>query len=191
MTLMNAFLARILVTLALMAGVFPGPAVAETTAPAEEAEPPPTAVSTDFDSLVGLWVRPDGGYMVAIRGVEANGKLSINLENSLLGDHVALDSDLVVLAVGIVPLVYWFSGLAGGPEAYASAYALLSSVPVQILLFAWVLSFSYHLLNGIRHLLWDAGWGFEIQQVVTSGWAVVAGSVVVTLIVWFLLGGAA
>jgi hypothetical protein len=75
MTLMNVFLARILVTLVLMAGVFPGLAVAETTAPAAEAEPPPTAVSTDFDSLVGLWVRPDGGYMVAIRGVEANGKL--------------------------------------------------------------------------------------------------------------------
>ncbi len=97
----------------------------------------------------------------------------------------------VVLAVGIIPLVYWFSGLAGGPEAYVSAYALLSSVPVQILIFGWVLSFSYHLLNGIRHLMWDAGWGFEIQQVITSGWAVVAGSVVITLIVWFLLGGSA
>jgi hypothetical protein len=72
---MKTFQVRLLAALIVLAGTAPGPAVAETTAPAEGAETPPTAVSTEFDSLVGLWVRPDGGYMVAIRGVEANGKL--------------------------------------------------------------------------------------------------------------------
>ena len=72
---MKTFQVRLLAALIVLAGTAPGSAVAETTAPAEGAETPPTAATTDFDSLVGLWVRPDGGYMVAIRGVEANGKL--------------------------------------------------------------------------------------------------------------------
>ena len=45
-----------------------------------------------------------------------------------------------------------------------------------------MLAFSSHLLNGVRHLLWDIGWGFELKQVYSSGWIVLAGSVVITLI---------
>jgi succinate dehydrogenase / fumarate reductase cytochrome b subunit len=97
----------------------------------------------------------------------------------------------VVLALGIVPLVYWLNALAGGPEAYAAAVDMLSSGVVQLFLFGWVLAFSYHLLNGVRHLLWDIGWGFELKQVYSSGWIVLAGSVVITLIVWLTLGGGA
>jgi succinate dehydrogenase / fumarate reductase cytochrome b subunit len=95
----------------------------------------------------------------------------------------------VVLALGIVPLVYWLSAVAGGEEAYARAFATLSSGFGQLLLFGWILAFSYHLLNGIRHLFWDAGLGFELRQVYASGWAVVAGAAVVTVLVWLALGG--
>lgn len=97
----------------------------------------------------------------------------------------------VVLAVGILHLVYWLGGVAGGPESYERVYGALSSGLGQILLFAWVLAFSYHLLNGVRHLFWDAGLGFELRQVYASGWAVVAGAAVITLLVWLALGGAA
>ena len=95
----------------------------------------------------------------------------------------------VVLALGIVPLVFWLTAVAGGGEAYARAYAALSSGFGQLLLFGWVLAFSYHLLNGIRHLFWDAGLGFELRQVYASGWAVLAGAAVVTVLVWLALGG--
>ena len=95
----------------------------------------------------------------------------------------------VALAFGIVPLVYWLAALAGGPDAYAAAYGTLSSGLGQLLLFGWVFCFSYHLLNGVRHLFWDAGWGFEIRQVNATGLAVVGGSALLTLLLWVAIGG--
>ena len=70
------------------------------------------------------------------------------------------------------------AGMMGAGVAYVSAYALLSSVPVQILIFGWVLSFSYHLLNGIRHLVWDTGRALDVKTAYTLGWAVLIGTVV-------------
>lgn len=133
--------------------------------------------------------------MVAGKGAAGNRPLSPHLQvyrpqiTSVLSILHRITG--VVLALGIIPLVYWFAALAGGPAAYEEAYGVLSSGFVQLLLLGWVLAFSYHLLNGIRHLLWDAGWGFELRQVYASGWAVLAGAVLITLLVWFALGGGA
>ncbi|MGB5834850.1 MAG: hypothetical protein WBG92_23090 [Thiohalocapsa sp.] len=72
----------ILSMLALAVGTFPGLAIAEDSAtPAVEAEVPSAESASDFDSLVGLWVRPDGGYQIAIRGVDANGGLDAAYAN--------------------------------------------------------------------------------------------------------------
>ena len=133
--------------------------------------------------------------MVAGKGAAGNRPLSPHLQvyrpqiTSVLSILHRITG--VALALGIVPLVYWLNALAGGPEAYAAAVSTLSSGLVQVFIFGWVFAFSYHLLNGVRHLLWDIGWGFELQQVYSSGWMVVAGSVVITLLVWLTLGGAA
>lgn len=133
--------------------------------------------------------------MVAGKGAAGNRPLSPHLQvyrpqiTSVLSILHRITG--VVLALGIIPLVYWFAALAGGPAAYQEAYGVLSSGFVQLLLLGWVLAFSYHLLNGVRHLLWDAGWGFELRQVYASGWAVLAGAVLITLLVWFALGGGA
>ena len=54
------------------------------------------------------------------------------------------------------------------------------------MLFGFSLSLVYHLLNGIRHLLWDAGWGFEIPEFYASGWTVAALTVVFTLVIWIV-----
>ena len=88
------------------------------------------------------------------------------------------------LAIGILGLAYWLSALAGGPGAYAEAVGVLGSGLGQLALFLWLLAFCYHFLNGVRHLFWDAGIGFEIQQVIRSGWAVVIGSAVMAGILW-------
>ncbi len=133
--------------------------------------------------------------MVAGKGAAGNRPLSPHLQvyrpqiTSVLSILHRITG--VVLALGIIPLVYWFAAVAGGPAAYQQAYGVLSSGFVQLLLLGWVLAFSYHLLNGVRHLLWDAGWGFELRQVYASGWAVLAGAVLITLLVWFALGGGA
>lgn len=98
----------------------------------------------------------------------------------------------VVLAVSLALLVYWLAALATGDAAYAAALSLLGAWPVRLLLFVASFAFFYHLANGIRHLFWDAGRGFEIPQVYASGWAVVIAASALTLSAWavLLLGGA-
>ena len=55
---------------------------------------------------------------------------------------------------------------------------------VSILLLGWTFSLFFHLANGIRHLFWDAGYGYEIRTTTVSGWVVVAASVALTVIAW-------
>ena len=88
----------------------------------------------------------------------------------------------VFLALGTPLLVYWLTQLAAGPTAYAQATELLSNWFVQLLLLGWTFALYYHLCNGIRHLFWDIGKGFEIQDLQRSGYAVIASAVVLTLI---------
>ena len=99
----------------------------------------------------------------------------------------------IFLGLGIFVFAYWLSALAGGADAYAAAVSLLGSGLGQLALFLWLLAFCYHLLNGIRHLAWDIGMGFEIQQVIRSGWAVLIGATVLALLIWIGLmsGGGA
>jgi succinate dehydrogenase / fumarate reductase cytochrome b subunit len=100
----------------------------------------------------------------------------------------------VFMSLGALLLAYWLLALASGPVAYADALGILGSGPVMVLLFGLSFCFFYHLCNGIRHLAWDAGWGFELPQVYASGWAVVIASFLLTLGFWALLlvgGGAA
>lgn len=97
----------------------------------------------------------------------------------------------VFLAVGLLALVYWLSALSQGPESYLDATRVMGSLPGKLLLLGWALSFFFHLLNGIRHLFWDAGKGFELSQVYSSGWMVILGAVVLTVVTWFAISGGA
>jgi len=97
----------------------------------------------------------------------------------------------VFLAVGLLALVYWLSALSQGPESYLDATLVMGSLPGKLLLLGWALSFFFHLLNGIRHLFWDAGKGFELSQVYSSGWMVILGAVVLTVVTWFAISGGA
>ena len=96
-----------------------------------------------------------------------------------------------ILVVGAFAFAWWLLALAAGGEAYANAAECLASPLGKLFLFGFSLSLVYHLLNGIRHLLWDAGWGFEIPEFYASGWTVAALTVVFTLILWILASGAA
>ena len=92
----------------------------------------------------------------------------------------------IALAVGTLLLVYWLTALAAGPEAYADARAVLGSWFGRIVLLGFTLALFFHLANGIRHLFWDAGKGFEIRDVYSSGRAVVVIAIVATILVWVL-----
>ena len=90
----------------------------------------------------------------------------------------------IALSAGLVLLVYWLMSLAAGPEAYASAQALLGSLVGRVVMFAFTVSLFYHLCNGIRHLFWDVGLGFELDSVYRSGYAVVAAALVLSVLAW-------
>jgi succinate dehydrogenase / fumarate reductase cytochrome b subunit len=87
------------------------------------------------------------------------------------------------LALGLVALSYWLVCLAGGPDSYASAARFFASPPGLAVLLGWTFAFLFHLLNGVRHLFWDAGRGFERTQRHASGWAAVLGAAALTLCV--------
>ncbi len=98
----------------------------------------------------------------------------------------------VALAVGTLLMVYWLAAAASGPEAFASAQELVGSFLGRLFLFGWTFALFYHLCNGIRHLMWDAGYGFELENAYRSGLAVLAGSAGLTVLFWILgyaLGG--
>ena len=92
----------------------------------------------------------------------------------------------VALCVGTLLLVYWLVAAAAGPDAYVAAQDFIGSILGRLLLFGWTWALFYHLCNGIRHLVWDAGYGFELDVLSKSGWAVVAASAVLTLLAWIL-----
>ena len=88
---------------------------------------------------------------------------------------------------------WWIMSIALGGSYAEGAAAVTSSVPGRIVLFLVSLALMYHLFNGIRHLAWDAGFGFRIPQVYASGYTVLALTVVSTVLLWFVAmsGGAA
>jgi succinate dehydrogenase / fumarate reductase cytochrome b subunit len=90
----------------------------------------------------------------------------------------------VALSVGTFLLVYWLFAAASGAAAYESAMGLTGSWLGRLLLFGWSLAFFFHLLNGIRHLFWDAGLGFELKTAYATGRAVALGAVGLTVVAW-------
>lgn len=90
----------------------------------------------------------------------------------------------VALLAGAALLVVWLSALAAGPDAFDCVSRVVGSVFGRVVLFGFSYALMYHLCNGIRHLFWDAGKGFDIKTTYQSGYAMVAASVVLTAGVW-------
>jgi succinate dehydrogenase / fumarate reductase cytochrome b subunit len=83
---------------------------------------------------------------------------------------------------GIIGLIIWLYLL--GEEYYLVGFAFLKTLPGQIILWGVIFSGNFHLGNGIRHLMWDAGYGFSLRVVNASGWLVVGFSFISTLFVF-------
>lgn len=90
----------------------------------------------------------------------------------------------IALAVGALLLVCWLYAAASGPAEYAAITAFIGSWLGRLLLFGWTFSLFYHLCNGIRHLGWDAGWGFELPTAYGTGLLVIAFSLALTVGAW-------
>lgn len=90
------------------------------------------------------------------------------------------------LAAGTLLLTWWLVAAAAGPDYYAMVQSILGSILGRLVLLGFSWALFYHLLNGIRHLFWDAGHGYSIPVANKSGWAVIIGSVLLTVLAWIL-----
>lgn len=90
----------------------------------------------------------------------------------------------MALYVGALILTAWAVALASGPSGYQDFQILLGSPLGKLVLFGITLAAFYHLANGLRHLAWDSGLGFNPRTANLTGWAVIAFAVVATLAVW-------
>jgi len=92
----------------------------------------------------------------------------------------------IFLSLGTPLLVYWLVTIAAGPAAYAELQVCLSHWLVQLFLIGWTFALYYHLCNGIRHLFWDVGKGYELGVLYKSGWAVLGIATALTIATVFL-----
>ncbi len=92
----------------------------------------------------------------------------------------------VFLTLGTILLSIWIISLATGADNFDAVRSFIGSLIGQLLLLGWTFSLFYHLFNGIRHLYWDMGKGFEMKSVYTSGYLTIIGAAVLTVLAWII-----
>jgi succinate dehydrogenase / fumarate reductase cytochrome b subunit len=90
----------------------------------------------------------------------------------------------VGLGVGTIWLAWWLIAAASGPDAFAIVQTFSGSIIGRLLLLGFTWALCFHFINGIRHLIWDLGFGFDLKSMELGGWITVYGSVILTAIVW-------
>lgn len=92
----------------------------------------------------------------------------------------------VILAIGSLIIMWALLKLAAGPEQWAEVAECATSPLGFLVLFGWSWALSYHLINGIRHLVQDAGYGYRVESFIRSSWASVFGSLALTALIWIV-----
>ena len=89
-------------------------------------------------------------------------------------------------SVGTLMLVWWLVAAASGPAAFDRVQWFIGSPVGLFMLFGWTASLFYHFFGGLRHLAWDAGYGFSLEKTHQTGWAAIIATVAATLLVWIV-----
>jgi succinate dehydrogenase / fumarate reductase cytochrome b subunit len=99
----------------------------------------------------------------------------------------------MALYVGALVLMAWALSLAAGPGAYGIFAAIAGSIIGKLVLIGLTLCVFFHLANGVRHLAWDAGYGFKPKTADATAWLAFGFAAVATLLLWTLIltGGGA
>jgi succinate dehydrogenase / fumarate reductase cytochrome b subunit len=93
----------------------------------------------------------------------------------------------VALSAGTLVLVWWLAAAATSDRAFATASWFIGSWLGILMLFGWTAALWYHFCAGIRHLFWDAGYGYDLPQVHASGRAAIVAAAVLTVITWLFV----
>lgn len=98
----------------------------------------------------------------------------------------------IALYVGTLLLAWWLLATASGPAAYAAIQSFTSSLIGRVIVFGYTWALLHHMLGGIRHLIWDLGYGFGPSEREWLTRAALIGSITLTILLWiiaFALGG--
>ncbi len=93
----------------------------------------------------------------------------------------------VVSAFGLIMISCWLAAAATGEAGWHSANALFSNSLIVLIMFLWSAALIYHLCNGIRHLIWDAGKCLEKEAAIKAGRKVQIATAVLTLLLWIAI----
>lgn len=91
------------------------------------------------------------------------------------------------LVVGLLLFTWWLAAIAAGPESFAIVQAVMHNFFGWLVLFGFTLALFYHLANGIRHLAWDAGYGFDKAVAHKTGIATFAAAGGLTVLFWLFV----
>ena len=95
----------------------------------------------------------------------------------------------VINLLALILIFFWLIALISGEDNYESFLLTINSFFGKFILIGFVWSMCFHILSGIRHLVWDLGYGFEIKTANISGIIVIISSLVLTIIFWLLAKG--
>lgn len=90
----------------------------------------------------------------------------------------------IATSVGTLMLVWWLVAAATGPVSFDRVQWFIGTPVGLFMLFGWTAALFYHFFGSLRHLAWDAGYGFSLERTHWSGWAAVIATVVATVLVW-------
>src|SRR5690606_6218740 len=90
------------------------------------------------------------------------------------------------LAAGCLLLAWWLWTAAYDRAAFDQLQQFLSGIFGLLLLFAWSLAFFYHFCNGIRHLVWDAGYGYTVPVATKTGFTAIGVAIALTALTWIV-----
>ena len=93
----------------------------------------------------------------------------------------------IALSIGSVILVLWILALTFGENTYLMFSNLINNWFGKLIIFGFTFALFYHLSNGIRHLFWDAGYGYDLKHAFISGVSVIISSLLLTFITWFIV----
>ena len=95
----------------------------------------------------------------------------------------------VINLLALILIFFWLTALSFGENSYELFLLIINSFFGKFILIGFTWSMNFHLLSGIRHLVWDLGYGFEIKTANISGIIVIITSLVVTVIFWLFARG--
>ena len=93
----------------------------------------------------------------------------------------------ISLSIGSFIIVAWIVSLSMGVESYSYFMSIVDNWFIQTIIFGFAFALFYHFSNGIRHLFWDAGLGFELNSVYISGLIVVLNAIILTTLTLYFV----